>query len=386
MELFSEKHPGSRQKRGIKLVIVVFIAALLILTLYSNTILTMNLPRVWTEEGRSDPLLQQYNGSGLLKPISEVKLTNRSGWIVKEVLIKEGDRVKKGQTLVVYDSRDTESTIQSEQANLSKQKLMIEGLQEQFIAATQSEDELSIRSAKRAIQAARLDLSVQEQKISNLQADLESFKTIVAPFDGYISKVSAMTGLPSGSEGSDVIVTNSSLGFQFNLHIPYSIAEQMELGSTLEVDIKKNKVTRSVEGKIVGIETVVSDSQTLPTGELENRTSSQLTLKQVVIAVQSPELKGGEQANVSLSKSSENDEGMLLPLKAIHGHGDNKYIFVLEEKQGPLGNTYHANKVNVTLGESNEADVIVLEGAFPGQSIITESSEPIQDGDRVRKR
>lgn len=100
MNELAGKHSDHGQKRAIKMGIIVFIAALLILTLYSNTILTMNLPSVWAQEGRSAPLVQQYNGSGLLKPISEVKLTNSAGWNVKDVYVKAGDRVKRDKPLL----------------------------------------------------------------------------------------------------------------------------------------------------------------------------------------------------------------------------------------------------------------------------------------------
>lgn len=89
---------------------------------------------------------------------------------------------------------------------------------------------------------------------------------------------------------------------------------------------------------------------------------------------------------MKFSKSTSVDNGVLLPNKAIHGEIANKYIFVIEEKKSPLGNTYHASKVAIEVGEANEDSVIVLKGAYSGQQIIVESSEPLQDGSRVRKR
>ncbi|NOU88762.1 efflux RND transporter periplasmic adaptor subunit [Paenibacillus sp. LMG 31460] len=377
----------SNPKRKIKLVFILCIAALLILTLYSNTLLTMNLPKVWAEEGRTDPLSLNYSGSGDLQPLSEVELSNKAGWMVKDVQVKAGEHVTKGQTLVTYDSKEAESRIQDEEVNLSRQKLMMEGLQERYIAAEKSGDELTISSAKREIDIARLEMGAQERKIRNLQEDLERFRQVVAPYDGVVTKVAAVKDMPSGSAGRDVIVSNSSLGFQLALPMPASIADLLELGSKQNVEVKIKGVIQSLEGVVTGIEPAEAGHTTAPAGDGgDSNTSKPKSQKRVLVTVQSAELQGGEQATMKFSKSTSVGNGVLLPNKAIHGEIANKYIFVIEEKKSPLGNTYHASKVAIEVGEANEDSVIVLKGAYSGQQIIVESSEPLQDGSRVRKR
>lgn len=387
MEMRATEHAESSHKRWIRRIFILFIAILLILTLYSNTLLTMNLPKVWVEEGKSGPLVHNYSGSRLLQPISEVDLSNKTGWIVKDIQVKVGDRVTKGQTLVTYDSREAENRIQDEQANLSRQKLMMEGLQERYIDTYHNGDDKEIRSTKRDIEMARLEIGVLERKVRNLQEDLESHRQIVAPFDGVITKVTAVIGLPSGSAGGDVLLSNSSLGYQLALQIPSSIADQMELGSIQNVDVKIKGVTQSLEGVVTRIENVDAiNSAAAANDGGDSNSSVSIFHKQVLITVQSTELQGGEQATVNLSKSIADENGVLLLSKSIHSEGSNPYIFVLEEKKGPLGNTYHANKVAVEVGDTNKDTTIVLNGAYPGQLVIMESSEPLQDGMRVRKR
>lgn len=346
---------------------ILFIAVLLILTLYSNTILTMNLPKVMVEEGKSEPLVQQYNGSGDLQPISQVELSNKSGWTIKDVMVKVGDHVEKGQVLVTYESKEASRRILDEEASLSRQKLLMEGLQDRYIEAVQSGDDLKIRSAKRDLEVAQLDRSVQERKIKELKDDFASLSQIAAPFEGVISHLSAVKGLVSGSAGGDVTISNSSLGYQLVLQIPSAIANHLELGSKQDITVKINGETKSYESVISGI--VATDEQT----------------KKVSLTVQNAELQGGEKANVDFSISSDAGEGLLLPKKAVYGADTNKYMFVLEETKSPLGNTYHVRKVFIEVGEATEDAVIVRKGAYPGLKIITDSSEALTDGDRVRE-
>ncbi|WP_054024802.1 efflux RND transporter periplasmic adaptor subunit [Bacillus sp. FJAT-28004] len=379
----SKTHP----KKRIRLVIILFIAALLIFTLYSNTLLTMNLPQVWAEEGSMDPLIQSYDGTGVLQPLSEVEITNQAGWIVKDVKIKVGDRVTKGQTLVTYNNREAEHRKQDEQDNLTRQQLLMEGLQDQYIEAQQSGDEGRIRVTKRDMEIARLEMGVQERKLQNMKEELETLKQIAAPFNGVITQVGAVKGLPSGSAGLDIIISNASRGYQLSLDIPETFAGQLDIGSKLEVEVKSKGIGKSLEGHVTAIENVETVHSAAPDdGGGESNSPKRNDLKRVLILMQNTALQGGEQASVKLSKTSTVGEGVLLPTKAIHGEGSHKYIFIIEEKKGPLGNTYHARQVTIGVGDANDDAAIALTGAYPGQLIIIESSEPLQDGSRVRLR
>lgn len=386
MELRSDELAAARLKRRMRIALSLFLGIILILTLYSNTLLSMNLPKVWTEEGLEDQLVQNYSGSGILHPRNEVELLNNQGWNVKSIKVKEGDRVTKGQILVTYDSREAENRIQDQQVNLERQELIMEGSQDRYIEAIQSGDEMNLRSAKRDIELALLDKSTQERNLIKLQSDLENYSKIVAPFDGVVTKIAAVKGIPSGSAGSDVIVSNTSLGYQLELIVPSSIIDAFRLGEKLPVQVQLRGVTQSLEGTLEGIENLESVNPIAsPSDEGEGSYNPQsIQQKRVLVVVKNLELQGGEQASIELNKSSTNDKGFLLPNKAIHGEGKAKYIFVLEEKKGPLGNTYHASKVNIEVGDSNAYSTVVLKGSYPGQSVIVESSEPLQDGTRVR--
>ncbi|KRF43004.1 efflux RND transporter periplasmic adaptor subunit [Paenibacillus sp. Soil787] len=384
MELHAVERKDTGPKRKLRLLFVLFISILLIVTIYSNTLLTMNLPKVWTEEGKQEPLVQNYSDSSVLQPVSEVELSNREGWNVNNVLVKEGDRVTKGQVLVTYDNQEAQTRIQDQQSNMERQRLMMEGLQDRYIEAEQSGDDQKIRGAKRDLELARLDMDVSERNLRNMQIDLDIKKQIVAPFEGLITKLGAVKDLPSGSAGSDVRISNSSLGYQFSLQVPSSVIKSFKLGDKLNVQVAIQGVAQTLEGTLTEIKNAESTNKNVPAAG--SSPSPPVDQKRVLVTVKSEDLQGGEQASLNLSKTSTNDNGMVLPTKAIHGEGPTKYIFVMTEKKGPLGNTYHASKVFIEVGDTNESEAIVLKGAYPGQKIITETSEPIQDGSRVRPK
>lgn len=106
---------------------------LLFFTFFSNTLQSLTLPKVTTVKPESRSLEFTLEGSGMLRPVSEARLLNSSGWKVRQILVKEGDKVKKGQKLILYDSQTAESELQDEITLLDKQKIEQQTLQDQFI-------------------------------------------------------------------------------------------------------------------------------------------------------------------------------------------------------------------------------------------------------------
>lgn len=305
--------------------------------------------------------------------MTEVALTNNAGWKVKRVDVTEGEVVKKGQKLVLYDSTEAEQQIMDEQASLQKLKLSIEELQSSYIEAVQSGDEMSIRSAKRVIETSKIDLGVQQRKIQKLQDHLTNNRELVAPFDGIVTQVNATAGLISSNGGADVRISNGSLGIE--LLAPAVIADLLEIGETLDVQVNGNHV-KQVEGQIA----VIQDTNSIDKG---NGTTLNSPMKNILVKVQDESLKGGDRVQMELTKST-SDDAILISNKAIHEDGIGKYIFKIEERSGPLGNTYYIRRTSIIVTDSNEHVSAVTQGIFEGEQVIVESSDPLQDGDKVR--
>lgn len=95
---------------------------LLFFTFFSNTLQSLTLPKVTTVKPQTKSLEFTLEGSGKLTPLREAKLLNASGWKVRQVLVKEGEQVTKGQTLIRYDSQVAEAELKDEVAALDKQR------------------------------------------------------------------------------------------------------------------------------------------------------------------------------------------------------------------------------------------------------------------------
>jgi len=380
MQLQSVEQAVMGRKRTIRIVAVLFIFVLIAFTLLGNTIMALTLPKVTVIEPKRGQLAHTFKGSGILKWRAEMELVNPTSSIVKKIKIKKGDVVKRGQQLVIYDRTDAEQQILDEQANLHKLRIAIEEQQSSYIMAVQSGDELQIKGAKRQIDTSKIDLDVQQRKIKKMQEDLTKSRALVAPFDGIITEVAAIEGLASTSGGADVRISNRSLGFETDVMVPTKIASLLKIGDTLDLQVNGSE-EEQVEGRLVDIQD--GNGANLSSGDAGGGTPPNAPMKRLRIAIQGDGWKGGENVQVELMRQTTSD-ALLISNQAIHEDSSGKYVYRVEERNGPLGNAFYVQRVSITVVDVNDHESAVTEGLFEQDQVILESSEPLQDGNKVR--
>lgn len=374
-----------RRKRIIQIVFIIFMGLLIFFTLFSNTLQSLTLPKVRTEKPAAGSLVLTIEGSGILQPLAEAKLSNAAGWKVQKILVKEGDRVKKGQKLIIYDSKSAERELEDEITNLEKQQIEQQNIQDQFIQSSMEGDELKIRNARRTIETGKLNLHTQERKINEMRDKLTSQQDITAPFDGIIAKLNAVEGLTSAGE-PDVLVSNSSLGYRFDISADSKVLSSLGISIGEKVEVEVNTVQEQQARMIEGtIEEVANEQPRIESSSSEEGGQT-ITIPQKVLRIKvvNSELKGGEQAKIKLEKGSR-QEGLLISNKAIHEDRGGMFVYRVEEQRGALGNVFVARKVLIHTSETNDKETMIQsDSLYEEELIILESSEPLQDGNRIR--
>ncbi|GAV15492.1 RND transporter [Paenibacillus sp. chi10] len=375
-----------KRQRTIVILFGLFIGLLVFCTLFSNTLESLTLPKVVTEKATLGSLDYKLEASGILRPVSEVKLMNAAPWRVSKIYVKEGSYVQKDQTLLIYDSSSAEQELQDEIAHLEKQKIELQTYQDQYIQSATSEgDDMKLRAASREIQTRRLDLGIQTRKINESKKKLEQQKEIKAPFDGMVTKINAVTGVVS-SGAADIILANSSRGYQFDITIDAELLDLLaiSIGEKIPVVIKGDKANKLLELQALIMDIVDNERRSAAADDLVTNAKSTIAQKTVRLQMVNSALKGGEEGRVHITKRSR-EEGILISNKAIHREREGLYIYVVEEQLGPLGNVFLARKVPVTSSENNDKVTLITSGNVYEQTlIIVDSSEPLQDGNRIR--
>lgn len=161
-----------RKKRGrrdwVKNAIIAFLAVLLVLTFFSNTIMNYSLPEVAAQYPQSTTLTTKIRGTGTVEAAQSYNVTIQETRTVATVNVKKGDTIAAGDTLLTLDATESQE-LQDARSNLASLQLEYEKMQlpkSEDGAATQA---LTLSQAQAAVSRAETDLANARQYESDLK-------------------------------------------------------------------------------------------------------------------------------------------------------------------------------------------------------------------------
>lgn len=379
MEL-SKEQVDRKRKRWIAAVMLLLAGMLLFFTLFSNTLQSVTLPKVRTSPAAIGGMTYKLEASGVLQPVNQAELPNSAGWKVRQVLVKEGEAVKKGQKLIVYDSASAERELEDEIAQLEKLTIALEGLQDQFKLSMVEGDESATREVRRELATRDIDISMQQRKINGMREQLNQQRELAAPFDGLVTKVNAVEGLIAAGL-PDVVMTNRDLGYRLEIVADSGLVDRLGLTHKQPIELKAAAEGEQPARSLEGIIDEIADGGLASGG---GSAPAAVRQKQLRIHVADTALKGGEQVSVKLERAA-SGKGWIIPNEAVHREGESRYIYKVEQQRGALGNVFVVRKVLIEANETTERETMIgQDRLYEGDLIVLESSEPLQDGNRVR--
>ncbi|MCR8643168.1 biotin/lipoyl-binding protein [Paenibacillus sp. N1-5-1-14] len=373
--------------------LAVFFALLAGFTLFSNTFQAAMLPKVLTGKAEKKNLAHAIKGSGIITAKHKADIPSEGGGKVTKIHVKKDDAVKKGQVLATFDTSDGEQDLLDEEARLKKMNINRDVLKEQYITAQQEGNEEAITKAQRDLESDELDIEIAERKIASMRKDQAKKGSVKAPFDGKIANVNLTEGMNAASGQAAFTMMKKDEGFEFNFTIDADAAALLEVGEVIKFDGKKDKPFQG-EGTIAEFLDAGEGSSSGGGGEMSAKSGKDPAngggadepaqpKKKVIVTVNGGDFGGGERVNVALDKAVK-QQGFVIQKSWIKKDGKGSYVFVIQENKSSLGNTFTVRKSYLKTGESSGDEVIVLSGVGAKDDIIIETSEPLQEGNRIR--
>lgn len=380
MDASNEEAGRAGRQRFIRWLALLGVGLLLITTLMSNTLTTLSLTKITVEQPVPGRLELRAAGEAAVVPAKILELSGQVGWPVSKVLVRSGDQVQEGQTLVLYGGLEAEQQIQAERHQLERLKLPMEQLEYAYVEAARADDQARLLEARLAIEAAKADIKAQEERISYMEEVWERNRKLTAPADGTVLDVGAVAGM-SGGASPDIRMIQASEGFEVILSVPHALAGTYQAGDEILLASGEDE-SKQAKGRVTEIEEpsgghgLQNEKETTDAVHAESRITVKLDGKAAETL--------GETVHYSLSKVSENT-GILISRQALLSDRDGAYVFTLEERRGSLSNAYYAVKRDVTILEADEFTVLVQEGDLNASDrVVVHAGQQLQDGERVR--
>ena len=147
------------KRRGwIKNAAIIFLAIMLVLTFFSNTIMNHSLPEVATQYVSSGTITERIRGTGTVSANSAYDVKIQENRVIKTVAVRKGDTVEVGDVLFILEEGESTGVqelrdqleeaqynyrlllINSPYVNSASDTLAVERLQEALDAAIEKRD------------------------------------------------------------------------------------------------------------------------------------------------------------------------------------------------------------------------------------------------------
>ena len=199
-------------------------SGLLLAGCQSNAPDAQRLPRVQSQRVGMAPFSNSIETVSTLEAASEVQLAAQASGRILQLLVNQGDRVQRGQLLLVLDQAQLQAEVASLRGQMQTNKLNYERfnyLVKQGAASSLQRDEY-----RQAYIAAREALTAR-------QADL-AFKALRSPISGTVADLQVKAGdvIQSGSPLTKVIGESRLLA---RIDVPAIYAPQLRPGLTVEL-------------------------------------------------------------------------------------------------------------------------------------------------------
>lgn len=175
-----------KEKKGkrewVKNALIVFLALMLVLTFFSNTIMNYSLPEVAAQYPSSTTITTKIRGSGTVEAAQSYNVTLDETRTVASVLVKEGDTVQAGAVLMKLDETESQELQDArssyESLKLEYDKAMLDkGQQNNASDASMEQLRTAVTKAQSDLTAAKKyesDLEWYQNQVNSAQSNLDS--------------------------------------------------------------------------------------------------------------------------------------------------------------------------------------------------------------------
>ena len=324
--------------------------------------------------------------------IPKEKLTSFETITVKKSDVSEGQRVSKGQTLFIIDSRNAQHEVEAARANLQAAQANLSAAQAQANSAKleyESNKNLfdkkivssymlensrnSYNQATAAVSQARAAVTQAQSSVNRARVNL-GFCTITAPVTGVIGEIPVRTGdQVSPATYLTILSGNTTMDAEFSVSEAI-IEAQVQAG--MKGDEKEKHMAALPDVTFVmknGTEYKHKGRITSLTGVVDAATGS-LGAK---ATFPNPEghLFSGVQGTVVLPFQQKGV--MVIPQNAVVRLQDKSLVYKVKADSTATAVTV------TTTSAGNGKDVIVNSGLKVGDRIVTEGANNVQEGQRV---
>lgn len=317
---------------------------------------------------KSMPLKLQAIGN--VEPYNSVAVRSRIDAQITAVHFQDGQDVKQGQLLFQLDARALEAQAKQLEANLQRDKVIVENA----IAKEKRYDELrdkgfisadAYNQIKTDLDAAKANVLADQSALEAARVQL-SYTRIVSTISGRAGKIMIQTGNVVKANDTPLVTINAVVPIYVSFALPEQflpdIRKFMANGQLSVQATPAGSTTAEADGKLSFIDNAV-ESQT---GTIRLRAT---------FPNQDHVLWPGQFANVTLNLREEHD-AIVVPSQALQNGPKGQYVYVVKPDQS-------AEMRNVTVDRTDGDETVIANGLKEGETVVVNGQIRLVPGAKV---
>ena len=276
---------------------------------------------------------------------------------VKEVFIKNGDFVEKGQILMTFDDDETNKlnrSIEKERINLQKIQRDLNTTRELYKLGGASRDE--VKNLEDSARISQLNIDEYVEVLSKTATEVRS------PVDGVVSNLKAQENYLVDTDSSLLEIIDAD-DLRIIVEIPEYNSQTVKIGQSIRVRQDISDDDKVYDGEITKISRLSTTSSMTGENVLEADVKTNETI---------PNLVPGFKIKAVLQLKSD-VKNIIIPKIALQNEEGKYFVYTLDDK-----NTIR--KKIITIKNIVGDNIIVLSGLNPGEEIVLTPDNRLRDG------
>jgi RND family efflux transporter MFP subunit len=330
------------------------------------------------------------NASGYVTARREATVSSKVTGKVVEVLIEEGMNVKEGQILARLDDTNVKAGLDVARAQLDSARTAVEETQAQLKQADlefqrtselakqniASQSDLDRAEADAKALQARLakqdrDVTVAEREVDLWQQQMDDM-VIRAPFDGVVTTKDAQPGEMISPISAGGGFTRTGIGTIVDMH-----------SLEIEIDVNESYINRVEPGQPVVATLDAYPDWKIPCKVIAIVPTADRQKATVKVRVGFDKLDRRILPEMSVkvafreSATGTGNRSVIIPRSAVRNQDGRDLVFIAQHG--------HAERRAITVGSSQDDDVVVLAGLSAGERVIAEAPSDLAEGAKVKE-
>ena len=403
---------------NVKTIGVGILAVLALCFFLSKTVYSFNMPLVTATMPFTGKLSKTATANGIARwyEVEQVHFENSSKTEgkVEAIFVKEGDAVEQGQQLMQlsYNQNDTHKKI--DELNISQAKLQLDLeninlkidkanddlanlLDEQkretdqaqsaydriatlyeSDAATTAEMETAeynlestIAKYEKQINDLQISLTTYEQEIKAKQLDIENNAVQLRPYRELLTTDGKITAPVAGAVG-EIKVSKGDMVNSGQCVLTIGVGQEFTVECGIPLENSFVAVNDSCR---------LSNSMRSLNGTVE-KIVPQEREKTVSITIAGDNIAVGESFTVTFTKEGERNE-RLVANGAVMQDSNGYFLYKIKQRKGVLGDEYYTEKLRVYIGDSDDANTVILNDIGFFEPVALSGNKSFGEGDSI---